>query len=63
MGLLDAANASVTYTILKLSTQSLNKYMPYFFTRFLSVLMSTTRISLSSLTEMNSALSFHFHVI
>jgi hypothetical protein len=44
MGLLDATNAFVTCTTLELSTQSLNKDIPSFFTRSPSVPMSTIRI-------------------
>jgi hypothetical protein len=62
IGLLDATNAFVTCTTLELSTQSLNKVIPSFFTRSPRVPMSTIRIALSSLTEMNSALSFHSHI-
>jgi hypothetical protein len=62
MGRLDTTNAFVTCTTLELSTQSLNKDIPCFFTRSPSVPMSTKRIALSSLTEMHSALSFHSHI-
>jgi hypothetical protein len=62
MGRLDATNAFVTCTTLELSTQSLNKEIPSFFTRSPSVPMSTIRIALSSRTEMHSALSFHSHI-
>jgi hypothetical protein len=62
IGLLDATNAFVTCTTLELSTQSLNKVIPSFFTPSPSVLMSTIRIALSSLTEVHSSLSFHFHI-
>jgi hypothetical protein len=62
MGWLDATNAFVTCTTLELSTQSLNKDIPYFFTRSQSVPMSTIRIALSSLTEMHSALFYHSHI-
>jgi hypothetical protein len=62
MGLLDATNAFVTCTTLELSTQSLNKDIPSFFTRSHSVPMSTIRLALSSLTEIHSALSFHSHI-
>jgi hypothetical protein len=62
MGRLNATNASVTCTTLELSTQSLNKDIPSFFTRSTSVPMSTIRIALSSLTEMHSSLSFHSYI-
>jgi hypothetical protein len=62
MGLLDVTNAFVTCTTLELSTQSLNEDIPSFFTRSPRVLMSTIRISLSSLTGMHSSLSFHSHI-
>jgi hypothetical protein len=62
VGLLDATNAFVTCTTLELSTQSLNKEIPSFLTRSTSVSMRTIRISLSCLTEMYSALSFHSRI-
>jgi hypothetical protein len=61
MGLLDAKNAFVRCTTLELSTQSLNKDIPFFVTRSSSVLI-TTRIALSSLTKIHTALSFHSHI-
>jgi hypothetical protein len=62
MGSLDVTNAFVTYTTLELSTQILDKDILSFFTRSISVLMSTIRIALSYLAEMNSALFFHSHI-
>jgi hypothetical protein len=62
MSLLDAMNAFFTCTTLVLSTQSLNRGIPSFFSRSLSVLMSTIRITLSAQTEMHSALSFHSRI-
>jgi hypothetical protein len=62
MSLLDATNAFITCTTLELSTQILNKYISYFFTRPPSVLMSTIRITVNSLTKMLSTLSFYSHI-